>query len=136
MTKIFTNLVTGAEGTTVGKLLISGSHARKEVRRGARLDLEDIDPGGDILVQEIRLRKAQVDLLGAQRNDGTDPQVLAASKEISLANVDVCEGTVGGREADTQCQLAGRLLLHLSRHDRLVGRRTLPVCHFYFLEEA
>ena len=103
LTKIFTNLVTGAEGTTVGKLLISGSHARKEVRRGARLDFEDIDPGGDILVQEIRLRKAQVDLLGAQRNDGTDPQVLAASKEISLANVDVCEGTVGGREADTQC---------------------------------
>ena len=58
LTKIFRNLVPGADCAAIGKLLIGGRYPGKKIRRGAGFNFENIDPSCDILIKEIRLREA------------------------------------------------------------------------------
>ena len=61
---------------------------------------------------------------------------MAATEKISLANVDIGERTVGGREAESQREFPRRLFFNLGSHHRLIRRRSLGICHPNLLEEA
>src|SRR5436190_1891476 len=54
---------------------------------------------------------------------------------FALANADVSQRAVGGREADPERQFAGRLLLDLDRDDGAVRRRAWAVGDLHLLEE-
>ena len=109
---------------------------REEIAGRAGLDREQIDAGRDILVEKIRLREADIDLLRAEREHGAEPQVLAAAEEISLADVHIGQRAVGGGKAEPERQLAGRLLLDIDNDDGAVRRRSRRVGDLDLLEEA
>ncbi len=117
-------------------MLVGRGHPGKEVLRRTGLDLEEIEACGDILVEKIWLGKAEIDLLRPQRNHGPDAQILTAAKKISLADIDVGQRTVGGRETEAQRQLSSRLLLDLCHQHRFIRRRSWVIGHLGLLEEA
>src|SRR5205807_9551719 len=91
--------------------------------------------GSDVLVEEIRLGEAQVDLLRAERHHGADAQILAAAEKIALADADIGERAVGGRETEAERQFAGRLFLDLDCDHGAIGRRAGGVIDLDFLEK-
>ena len=66
LSQILADLITGAECSTVRELLVRRGHATKEIRRGASLDFENVEAGGDIAVEEVGLGEAEINLLRAQ----------------------------------------------------------------------
>ena len=100
--QVLGNLIAGAQCTAIRELLINRRDAGKEISGRAGLDLEDVDARGDVLVEEIRLGKAQIDLLRAKRNDRTDTNILTAAEEISFADIDVGERDVARRKTETE----------------------------------
>src|SRR5439155_17653206 len=108
----------------VGELLVGRCHPAKEVGGGAGLDLEDIEPRCDVPVEEIRLGKAEIDLLRAQRDHGRDAQVLPAPEEVALADAAVDQRSGGGRETEPKRRLSGTLLIDIGRYDGPVRGRS------------
>src|ERR1700730_16874554 len=130
------NLIAGGQCPAVGELLVYRGNAGKEVGGRAGLHLEDVDAGSDVLVEEIRFGEAEVDLLRAEGHHGTDAQVLAASQKIALADTDIGERAVGGRETEAERQFAGRLFLDLDRDHGAIGRRAGAVVDLDLLEKS
>src|SRR3546814_6438831 len=98
-------------------------------------DLE-IDAGGQVAAEEIGFGEAEVELGGLAGQGEAEPELLAAPEQVALANADVADGTVGGREAGAEGDVAGGLLLHRDLHDGSVGRAALLVIPRHGLEEA
>src|SRR5206468_328493 len=133
--EILRDLITGAQRSAIRELHIGRGDAAEEIRGRAGLDLEYIDAGGDVLAEEVRLGKAEIDLLRAERQHRADPQILAAAEEIALAHADIGERAVRGREPDAKRQFAGRLLFGLDRDDGPIWRRARAVGDLDLLEK-
>src|SRR5262249_17981172 len=136
LTQVLGQLIAGAQRAAIGELLINRRHASEEIGSRAGLHLENIDTGRDVLVEEIGLGKAQIDLLRAKRDNRSDADILAAAEEVALADTDVGERAVGRRETEAEGQFTGRLFLDLGADHGAVRRRARAVVDLDLLEET
>src|SRR5690242_9031111 len=95
--------------------------------------MEHVETGGEFLVQEIRVREAEVDGRTPARYIELGAQIIAFAEQVPFAHADIAEWSVGRGEARAEGQLAGRFLGHLDLDNRLVravGRNRLDVDGF------
>ena len=123
-------LIAGAQRAAIGGLDITGE------LRVIALQGEDIEAGGELAIEEVRLGEAQIDLARAKGDRRIEAQILALAEQVALMDADIGERTVRGRIADADLELAGRLLLDIGMDDRLVGRAAGRIGDIDLLEEA
>ena len=98
--------------------------------------LEDIETGGKVAVEEIRLGKAELKLLDFRAESKAQAALLALTQEIPLGERKLADETLGAGKSTTDRKRAGRLFLHLDIDDHLVVGRSLGLLDLHLLEES
>src|SRR5262249_25061103 len=104
--------------------------------RAAGLRAVGVDAGGKILVKEIRLGKAEVDLRARTGDHETEPQILSAAQQVTFANAHIADPSIGSPKAGAELQVARRLLFDSDIHDGSIRAAALNRLQIYFAEEA
>ena len=77
--------------------------------------MEEVEARREIAVEEMRLGEAEIDLSALKASGEAQPDILAFAHQVALGDADVADHAFARGVAGAEGQLAGRLLLHLSR---------------------
>src|SRR5262249_37291954 len=108
----------------------------RRVARPVGLRAVGVDAGGQVLVEEIGLREAEVQLRARARDHKVQTQILPATEQVALAHAHVSNRAVRRREAGAERELACGLLFDVDFDDGPVRCAALHRLEVDLAEEA
>ena len=98
--------------------------------------MEEVETGGHVAVEKIRLGKAKIHLGAVEASGESEPDILALAHEVALGNGNVADDAFVAGIAGPEGQFAGRLFDNLDHQDHAIRRAALFSFHLHRLEEA
>src|SRR5690606_41512463 len=95
-----------------------------------------IEPGGELPVEEIWFGEVEVELLAPGRQAEAQTQILAATEQVPFTDRDVAQYAFRRRIADADRQFAGRLFRYLGGKHHFVRRTAARLIDLHPVDEV